>query len=691
LGEKTPVTASTTGTFIGLKMSDDYGFSEVVQLGVNTPLTQFARSFTKVPGKNTLLLKLLPQEAEAIRQSHGLTPIVVSLLDGAGNTGSATANFKFDDGLALYSLNSTRELCVYPNSDYVTKVNGTNEYDYRVIGHWDESIGTELYMNGKHVELDGEGYFDFKARLNPYPNLTTFTFSTFNSKDEQVTVGAGNVKIYDQPFGVKLDVTGVNIPNISEGYVKGIYTKRLEGFQRARQLSLIGETIGGNGLSVDNMSTGGNYNVGTNDNKATFHVPLVSGDNFIVATTKKNDPSFGEMVAYAGILARQVDAETVFFKSLHPTKLNVIDETDSVYNSENETLSVDGELLNFDAFLFDNFHIYGYPGGDENPKNKVKIENDGSFHYDFPLALGQKRSLQYKIQKDDDEYETNELVVQAKPKAQAVLNLDNAEYNNEKDVFEVFTNADTFTLKGKLLTSSKAAVINLNGNNIFTLDKEGDLNAEMGDVHEFSTTVDLNKGAEGTETSTMLNIQFATSEVREFQTSKLLVHRLKKKLIKPTVHADTTLPTLNQVHLNAASTDENEQIQWSTDNQTFVDYTDPIQIVKNQKVYFKTIDAYGNESETSIYDVKNIVEGLIANAKKVATYKGNSLVFVSLNQPLTREVLKYFKIESSTDGGGHWKKCNQLDLTVVPAHTTLSLRVVDTLGKTSQITTWKNQ
>ena len=77
-------------------------------------------------------------------------------------------------------------------------------------------------------------------------------------------------------------------------------------------------------------------------------------------------------------------------------------------------------------------------------------------------------------------------------------------------------------------------------------------------------------------------------------------------LEKPIATADILVPTNTNVRVSAVFPEDAVSREYSLDNQAWFTYTDAIEFKENGTAYFRNIDAAGNTSETTIYEVTNI-------------------------------------------------------------------------------------
>ncbi len=77
--------------------------------------------------------------------------------------------------------------------------------------------------------------------------------------------------------------------------------------------------------------------------------------------------------------------------------------------------------------------------------------------------------------------------------------------------------------------------------------------------------------------------------------------------VKPFVSADITAETKNSVTVSAAFSGDSVVKQYSLDNNTWYNYTSGVVMESNGIVYFRGIDAAGNISAITAYDVNNII------------------------------------------------------------------------------------
>ena len=85
---------------------------------------------------------------------------------------------------------------------------------------------------------------------------------------------------------------------------------------------------------------------------------------------------------------------------------------------------------------------------------------------------------------------------------------------------------------------------------------------------------------------------------------------------KPTdLKADITVRTGKDVTVTAKFSDDSAQKQYSTDNKTWLSYTNGVVFAKNGTAYFRGVDEAGNVSQVTSYTVSNIDNSRVADDK----------------------------------------------------------------------------
>ena len=150
--------------------------------------------------------------------------------------------------------------------------------------------------------------------------------------------------------------------------------------------------------------------------------------------------------------------------------------------------------------------------------------------------------------------------------------------------------------------------------------------------------------------------------------------------VKPVASANTTEPTNQDVTVTAAFSEDSAQKQYSTDGESWQEYTTGIVFTDNDTVYFRGIDAAGNVSEVTEYGVTNIDKA--APDKPVATANTTE----PTNQDVT--VTAAFSADSaqkqySTDGENWQEYTTGI---VMSDNGTVFFRGIDAAGNISEVT-----
>ena len=88
---------------------------------------------------------------------------------------------------------------------------------------------------------------------------------------------------------------------------------------------------------------------------------------------------------------------------------------------------------------------------------------------------------------------------------------------------------------------------------------------------------------------------------------RYLVNNIDKVApVKPSASANITTITNKDVQVSAVFSDDTAEKQYSLDGQTWLAYTEAVKVSENGTIFFRGIDAAGNASEATAYEVTNI-------------------------------------------------------------------------------------
>ena len=146
----------------------------------------------------------------------------------------------------------------------------------------------------------------------------------------------------------------------------------------------------------------------------------------------------------------------------------------------------------------------------------------------------------------------------------------------------------------------------------------------------------------------------------------------------PTVSADITEPTNQCVTVSAVFSDDSTQKQYSTDSNSWQAYTSGVVVTDNGILYFRGIDAVGNISEITSYEVSNIQTKPIANADITSPTNGDVIVTANFS---SNSLQKQYSLDNST-----WSEYT--NGVVMVTNGTVYFRGIDVAGNISEITSY---
>ena len=156
------------------------------------------------------------------------------------------------------------------------------------------------------------------------------------------------------------------------------------------------------------------------------------------------------------------------------------------------------------------------------------------------------------------------------------------------------------------------------------------------------------------------------------------------KIAKPVAVADVTTPTSNDVYVTVTFDPEAAQNQFSWDGRTWETYTGDIQFAENDTVYLRSLDAEGNSSAITAFEVTNIdkipPEAPVATASTTDPTNQDVIVTATFSEDSVQR--RYGIVR---DGYETWYDYTE-DGVVVSENDTILFEAVDAAGNGSPIT-----
>jgi lactocepin len=644
--------------WVYFEVDDNVGFDKSLAYTVYTPLGNFTGKVGKAAGKNHIFQQV--QAASFVRNVTGVLPMIIGLVDSAGNYGEGYGEFTNGDGLTLYDATLNGKQVVSQSSGYVEQANGKNYYHLQ--GNFATSENKELYVNNQKISLNSDGTFDAPVELPGALQWSEYYFTNekYSSLDEAKANAFATAKLGLSGADLTLDTKFAKNYPLMTGKIDGNPVTAIDGLVYEPQVKVTVSSPGSDQIGVRNYyQAPDNYiNDGTDADTATFNLPLVTGVNYFLASAQRNDgEDFGVTETYHGLYitkGSQVDA--IQFKDLTTLTPNVMNEETAVqsglYDAQTGLFTIDGTLADLDA---SDLKIYGYSDDKKDERNIVSLSAKNKFSYKLPLAPGETKQVKYSYLDSDNKEVNGTVIIEMLPLAPSVT-FDGADnWVKAADGYDVYTNKDSVKLSGTITASEKDRVISVyvDGSVVAKADYDSDLTADKTKPITFDKEITLLKGEDGAEKVTNATLEVYSETTGETTTEQIRVHRKVAAPSEPQTTVSNTNPTFGSVSVTATS-EADTSIEWSADGKNWTDYTEAVNVNKNCTLYFRATDKYGNVSQTRLVEISNIYSDVAATFAVYTQNKNKKLVTMTYNQKLPEALASQLKLQYSLDNGKTW-------------------------------------
>ncbi|MBP2100220.1 S8 family serine peptidase [Enterococcus rivorum] len=549
------------------------------------------------------------------KPSAGQNQVSVLITDHAGNYGyqNQTIQYGSKGGLVLFNLKEnqiiTSNTTHFSTADQTLTING--------------SYPEELFVNGVKAKAN-EHLFTVAVPLTNETKNIIFS----NDLEGQAIIKEIPVSVYTQK--PDLSITSPNQENSTTEEITytltgttGASTKKLE-------------------LEQSNSSNKIDLTALIQSN-GQFQAPiqLVHGQNLlsIRAIDEYGNQSVQKrMITSTGYQQTDILA----LENINVSGLTAIGVGNPDYDTSTSTYTIKGRLRE----KVDHFTI-----------NKKDVSYDSkTLTFSMPIELKQgKNSLAFYVQSEqlnDGKPLVDEGYYVLVDTVLPTLQLEHLAVD-ENDNYSAYTNKNPFHVKGLISDNFSGYKLFVNNENIHT-----DIGYSVFDekffagkpAAAFDYVVPITTGEN--------HLKVGLTDVLGNTTSKNITVFYQEEQPKiPVITADTTKLTNQAVRLKATA-DEQITIFYSFDGELYELYTDEIAVVTNQKMYFYTVDRYGNKSDVVTYDVTNIQSEIAAKPVITVTQKTRALTFtppvevaITYDKELTQEQARYTHLRYSLDKG----------------------------------------
>ncbi|WP_297820126.1 S8 family serine peptidase [uncultured Lactobacillus sp.] len=552
------------------------------------------------------VLEIPLSDSQVAKLGAGRNSISLAVFDNATNAGT-NSGYSQKPGATEFGL-------VFTNGGLTGKITSrTKGYDsvdgvYQMAGNYPGDLyATYTDSQGKEHDLPvkrDEETGDFTALLpvQEADYTTTIKFYSDDSKDDDSLVASKQIKV---------SVLAAKVESLS---VDGeqTYTASDEKDPQLAQTSEDTVTVSGKtseDASSVTVKAGGKTIKATLNADHTFSadVPVEFGENeieVIVADKDGNKSSVKQVVKSSNRGQTTVSSSDVTFDDGVKFGTMSVNDKTANYDAKDGVLTLTGKVKRPTTTL----NIGG--------KN-VQVKADGSFT--IKLDLGKHGSKVFPVLIGDT---TVAQVVQERltfyvDANHPSLTLD-AEKLEDGSYKPIYTNKDKYTISGEFADDYAYYNLNVNGNNVAASYADVDYNSNKDFKKKFECEVDLKEG------KNTFNVEGTDDNDNSTGVQTLVVYYKKaQELAAPAVTA-TVANDNKSVNLTASTNEEDAHVVYSLDNKTFQDLGQKgLTVKENGKVYFKTVDKYGNESKVTTYDVTQVKQTTDSddNAKELAQAK----------------------------------------------------------------------
>lgn len=552
---------------------------------------------------------------ESQKPSAGLNQVAILTTDYAGNYGyqNQTIQYGSEAGLVLFNLKEnqviTSNTAQFSSTDQTLTIQG--------------AYPQELFVNG--VNATNNEHL-FTATIPVTSDTKKITFS--RDLDGQVIIKEVPITVYTEKPELAITQPSQAASTTDQMTytltgTAGATTKKLE-LEQASSNKKIDLT--------SFITADGHY-------QAT--VDLLHGQNLISIFATD---AYGNQTVERRLITTTGYQQTdlLVLENINTSGLTAIGVGNPDYDSTNGTYTIRGRLRE----KVDHFTI-----------NKQEIPYDSqTLTFSIPVELKQgKNSLAFYVQADqfnDGKPLVDEGYYVIVDTVLPTLQLEHLTLDKDNN-YTVYTNESPFHLKGFISDNFSGYKLFVNNENIHT-----DLSYDVFDEKFFAGKPAAAFDYEIPVTTGENHLNVGLTDRFGNTTAKGITVFYKNEVPKtPSITANTTTWTNQAVILKAVAEAE-MNIFYSFDGEQYDPYTTEVAVVQNQAVYFKAVDAYGNQSAVEIYNVTTIQMEIAANPVITITSKNKTKNFtppvdvqITYEKELTQEQRNYTHLRYSLDQG----------------------------------------
>lgn len=553
---------------------------------------------------------------------NGVNYLQMGIVDNAGNF--TFAEEILSDKLPTLTLLNTVDGMYLNRADLM--VDDSVQYQYTILGVLNKNNVDKLLVNNQEVTIDANGCFSQEVDLNEGANII------------QIKALKGDAEIINGSLTINVDTNAptINItsPVVKDGEVYNVYGDNVDVEGIVSDKDVIAVEINGTAVTLD---AEGKFN-----GKAT----LKGGLNAVNITAVD---LAGNLTTKSLLISARVDSEPfrVFFTNLAP--LNILGGQD-----------VKDDIFYVSGYVnrpISEFTING---------ETVQIRDDLSF--DVPVKLHQGTNVIKVFARDKDivvmEYGYKILYDSVLP----TITLDAPIIRQDGNVY---VNTDTVTIKGTAYDNMYGYSLYINGDAILTIDQSPNMDTDNL-KRPFEKTVNVENGD---NIEVVIVDQFGNANTIKL---KVIVDKTAPVI---TAKVDNTEPTNQPVNVTISCEDKDlDNLEYSFDNSNFFQYTAPIQVAANTKIYIRATDFAGNVSNKTV-EITNIdlTAPGVPNISSDITAITNKDITLTIVAPEDNDLLR---VEYSFDNNS-WKEYKEP--IVVDSNCTIYARAIDKVGNIGEI------
>ncbi|MGX7418300.1 S8 family serine peptidase [Carnobacterium gallinarum] len=563
------------------------------------------------------------QEAESVsiplkdsqKPTSGKNQVEVLISDYAGNYGSSNQYVQAgsDAPIALFNL-SDNQIITTNTSDF----SATNQT--MTIRGFGPKI---IYINGLEVQSP-DGFFNFELPITS--DTQEILFST--DAQQQTILKKVPVRVYitkpeltiSNPDQAVSTTEKTSYPLIGK---TGVTTKKLE----------VSQTSDAKKVDLTALIEA--------DGQFKTDIPLLHGQNMISITATDE---YGNQKTEKVLITTSGYQQTpsLVLDTINVNSLTLVGVGNPNYDPATETYKVKGRLRE----KVDRFTI-----------NQQDVPYDSeTLTFSYPVKLKQgKNSVAFLVQSNElnnGEPLVNEGYYVIVDTILPTLQMDNLTVDDAGN-YSIYTNKNPVRLSGLISDNFSGYKLFVNNDNVQTAINYTIFNEKFFEGKEaapFEYDVPVTDGAN--------YLQVGLTDSLGNTTSKAITAYYKNEPANAPIITPSTTKLTNQAVKLKADSEEKSTISYSFDGINYETYLDELAVAINQKVYFKSQDVYGNESEIVTFDVTNIqadiaAKPVISMTSKVrtATLVPPVQITIAYDTELTKEQSDFTHLRYSLDSG----------------------------------------